>query len=413
LRLDGRYDMHVVPGQAGDSGMVGDPRVYARVDGRWGNGVRLGARAGLWLPGRNAPSVDAGALSPELVGLASYAPPSGPLAVSANLGYRLDRSARSAPDAARLSASDRLALGVSAFDEVLAGVAATFTRGRVQGFLEASLDLLVGSGAPAAGSSPMVVGGGARVAVGRNLRLEAELEISPSGRPSTAATAPLTPIPPRFAAWLGLAYAFGGSSPAVTAPARPETIVRAPPPSPSLPPTSPSPLAVTLNGRVSGAGGGRLTELRVEITDGGPRRPVSANDDGHFRVEGQPGDEVTIFAEAADHLPGRASVTLGAGAENTVELTLERRAPRGQIRGLVRSLRGDALPADVAIEPEGVDDGGEVKPLRAQGGRFQIDVVPGRYRVTITAPGYEVQKRKVDVEENGVTLLNVDLRRKP
>ena len=196
LRFDGRYDAHLVPGQATDSGMVGDPRVYARVDGRWDGGLRLGARAGLWLPGRNAPSIDAGALSPELVGVASYAPPSAPVAVTANLGYRLDRSAHAAPDAARLSASDRLALEVSAFDEILAGVAATFVHGRVQGFLEASVDLLVGGGAPGIGASPMFVGGGGRVALGRRLGLEGEIEISPSRRPASDATAPLVPVPP-------------------------------------------------------------------------------------------------------------------------------------------------------------------------------------------------------------------------
>ena len=407
LRLDGRYDAHVVPGRATDSGLVGDPRVYARVDRGWSGGLSLGTRAGLWLPGRNAPSVDVGALSPELVGLASYAPPSGPLALSANLGYRLDRSAHSAPDAAQLGAGDRLALEVSAFDEVVAGVAATWGRGRAQGFLEASADLLVGSGAPPASSSPMWVGGGTRVAVSRDLRVEAEIEISPSRRPASSAAAPLAPIPPRFAAWVGLAYGFGAPPPAPP----PPSAVRAPPTPAALDPVPPR--RVTLRGRVSASDGGTLAELRVEITGGGARRSASTDEGGHFSVDGQPGDELTIAAEAAGRVPARATVTLGADAANTVELTLEPRAPRGQIRGLVRSLRGAAVPAEVVVEPEapGADHDGDTKPLRAQGGRFQIDVIPGRYRVTIAAPGYEVQKRKVEVEENGVTLLNVDLRR--
>jgi len=48
--------------------------------------------------------------------------------------------------------------------------------------------------------------------------------------------------------------------------------------------------------------------------------------------------------------------------------------------------------------------------VRADGGRFEVDVPPGRYRVTISASGYQTQQRTVDVEENGVTVLNVDLR---
>jgi hypothetical protein len=48
--------------------------------------------------------------------------------------------------------------------------------------------------------------------------------------------------------------------------------------------------------------------------------------------------------------------------------------------------------------------------LRAAGGRFEIDVAPGAYDVTITAPGFAAQTRRVQVEQNGVTLLDVDLR---
>jgi hypothetical protein len=339
LRFDGRYDIHSIPGQPTDTGMVGDPRLFVRVDRGWAGGLRLGARAGLWFPGRDAPSVDRGAITPELVALASYAPAAGAFALTANAGYRLDRSAHAAADAARLSASDRIALEVSAFNEVLAGVGATFGRGPAQGFLEASADLLVGSGAPPVKTSPIFVGGGGRFAVARNLQLEAEIEVSPSSRPDTSATAPLVPIPPRFAGWLGLAYRFSGE------PARP-----APPPPPPTPPPSPAP-----------------------PVPAAPPPPAAAEPE-------QP--------------PPQPS--------------------RGQIRGLVRSLRGTAVAAQISIEAEQAE-GAEAAPpekqdLRAEDGRFEVDVAPGRYRVTIAAPGYKSQTREVDVEENGVTVLNVDLR---
>jgi hypothetical protein len=338
LRLDGRYDAHVAPGQTTDSGMVGDPRVYARVDQAWAGGLRLGARAGLWLPGRNAPSVDMGALSPELVGLVSYAPAASAIAVTANVGYRRDRSAHSAQDAARLSAGDRLALGVSEFDQVLVGLGATIGRGPAQGFVEASADLLIGSGAPPARSSPIFVGAGGRFALGQNVRLEGLLEICPSRRPDVEPTAPLVPIPPRFAAWLGLTIRFDAASPAP--PAKPAP---APEPAPAPAPAAPPPVPE-------------------------PEPPAP-----------EPAPEPVA------------------------------RPPQGQIRGLVRSLKGLTVAADVVIEPDGA--AGEAKPLRAEDGRFQIDVVPGRYRVTITAAGYLAQTRRVEVEENGVTVLNVDLRK--
>jgi hypothetical protein len=336
LRLDGRYDVHLIPGQATDIGMVGDPRLFARVDHGWSNGLRLGARAGLWLPGADAPSLEAGALSPELLGMVSYGPRAAPIAVTANVGYRLDRSGRSATDPATFRPGDRLALEVSDFNEVLAGLSVTVGRGRGQGFVEASADLLVGTGAPPLKTSPMFVGGGARFAVTTALRLEAEVEVSPSSRPDVSPSAPLVPIPPRVAGWLGLAYRFGAS--------------------PNAPPVPPPP----------------------------PPPPVPA-----------PAPPETPAAET----------------------TTPPRLPGGQIRGLVRSLRGIGLSADVAVQPENAPTGegapAEIKHIRAESGRFQVDVPPGRYRVTIEAPGYTTQVRKVDVEDNGVIFLNLDLRAQP
>jgi hypothetical protein len=343
VRLDGRFDATLEPGRPMDSGLVGDPRLYARVDKAWEGGLGLGARAGLWIPGRNAPSLDLGAASPELVGAVSYRPPARALAVAANLGFRLDRSARSAPDAAQLSGADRTALEVSAFDAVLLGAAATFGRGRMQGFVEGSWDLLVGAGAPPPRSSPILVGAGGRLALGRSLRLEAELEVSPSSRPDTGPMAPLVPIPPRVAAWLGVSYAFSTGAPPASV---------APPPAPANVPSPP------------------------------------------------------VAATAAPETPDP-----DAANEND---PAAQRPPRGQLRGLVRSLKGTAVAADVRVEPDGsgpaAAPAGGASSLRTEGGRFEIDVLPGRYRVTISAPGFQTQARRIDVEENGVTLLDVDLR---
>ena len=80
--------------------------------------------------------------------------------------------------------------------------------------------------------------------------------------------------------------------------------------------------------------------------------------------------------------------------------------PRGQLRGIVRSFRGSTVDADVNV------DGGD-KDLRAEQGRFELDVTPGVHEVRISARGYTTQVRRVRVEENGVTLLNIDLKKAP
>jgi hypothetical protein len=75
----------------------------------------------------------------------------------------------------------------------------------------------------------------------------------------------------------------------------------------------------------------------------------------------------------------------------------------------VRSLRGSPVDADVVIRPVGSPEE-EGQRLVAAGGRFTVEVEPGTYQVVIEAPGFEPQSRRVQVEENGVTLLNVDLK---
>ena len=405
LRFDGRYDLHVLPGQANDHGFVGDPRIFARVDGNAGAALRLSARAGLWLPGENAPSIVWGALTPEVVGAASFAPHAGAWSVTANAGYRRDRSARSAPNAADLSASDRLALGVSTFDQVLLGVGATVGQRAAQGFVEASAAMLLGGGAPPLAQSPMLVGGGARFAIGPRIQLEVEVEASPSTRPPSTALAPgaaLFPILPRVAGWIGLATRFGGE--------RPSRPASAPPPAAAA--SAPTPVEALLHGKVVAADGGTLDDLKIEATRDGRTATIPVGPDGQFTIQGVAGETVSVSAEAAGTKPATETVTLVDGRPADVVLTLERKLPSGQLRGLVRSLKGAGLDAAIAIAPvEGT--AGDARNLHADKGRFEIDVAPGAYDVTISAPGYATQKRRVQIEQNGVTLLDVDLRVAP
>ena len=347
LRFDGRYDHHSIPGQAADSGMVGDPRVQIRADHALASGFAIGARAGIWFPGGNAPSIDLGATTPELVAMASHSSsgPSLPITVAMNLGYRSDHSARTATDASMLSASDRSALGVSAFDAVLMGASASAGRGRVRGYAEWTWDLLVGNGSPAPLTSPMIIGAGVRVAAAESLGVEVAAELSPSRRPEMNATAPLVPIAPRLAAWVGLTYAFGVTR-AVPAPQ--------PPAAEATPPTKEPPVKVA----------------QPAVPD--PAPAMAGEDD------------------PKPSLPG------------------------GQIRCYIRSLRGRTVEAEVEVREVGHEagnaDASAPQALHARDGRFELDVVPGSYEVRVSAPGYESQRRRIQVEQNGVTLLNVDLR---
>lgn len=79
--------------------------------------------------------------------------------------------------------------------------------------------------------------------------------------------------------------------------------------------------------------------------------------------------------------------------------------PAGQLRGLIRSFNGVGLRATVRVEPIGVESHTDEE------GAFAIDVPPGTYQVQIVTKGFKPQSREVRIEENGVTVLNADLRR--
>jgi len=393
LRLDGRYDRHEST-QGSDDGWIGDPRVFVRVERAFGAVFRAGARLGVWFPGGTAPSIDFSAVTPELTGALTCALPDS-FWLAVNAGYRVNRSTRTATDAAQLSAADRVGLDLSAYDQALLGLAAIYGAGRAQAFAELSAELMVGAGSPPASESPLRVGGGVRFALGRDLRLEAEAEADVGKRPALSAAGPLVPMPPRAALWLGVAYRFGASAPPPPAPAAPPPAVVAPPPT----------TRATVDGQVVAADGAALTEPRVTVQADGEAdaTPVDVDRDGRFTISRKAGEAVTIHAEAAGYEPATAPVTLAAGPAAAVTLTLRRKLPSGQIRGLVRSFKGSGLDAEVKIDP------GD-QTLHAKDGRFEADVAPGTYDVTITAPGYETQRRRVEVEQNGVTLLNADLR---
>ena len=288
---------------------------------------------------------------------------------------------------------------MSAYDQALLGLAAVYGDGRAQGFLEVSAELLVGAGSPSPSASPLRAGGGMRFALSRELRLEAQAEAALGSRPALSMSGPLVPVPPRAAVWLGVAYRFGADS-AKAAPAhRPE-------PRPIAAATPPPPARATIEGSVVAADGAALSEPRVTVKADADAEatPVDVDARRAVHVLGQArrdSDDRRARRRTTSPRPRRSRSRRAPAA--AVTLTLRRKLPGGQIRGLIRSFKGVGLNAEVKIDP------GD-RTLTTKDGRFEADVAPGSYEVTITAPGYETQRRRVEVEQNGVTLLNADLR---
>lgn len=412
LRLDGRYDTHPDDALGSDDGWTGEPRLALRLGGELAQGLRLGGELDLLVPGGDAPSLafDAVALQGTLLG--SYTPAGSGLTLAADVGYRFDRTADSVDQPDRLRQGDRIALGVSDSDAVVLGLGAAQRLGPVELLAELTWDLHVGDDAPAATESPIRVAVGGRYHVSRLLQLELMTETSASRRPDVGPGRPLTPIAPRFTAMLGARLAVGfedGAGPAAAAGpgsaeqgVEPEAGARG---DAGPPPGRTEDAAPALEGRVVDADGAPLggAQVRLEVGDEIVAE-AQTDEEGRFALEGHP-DEPAALVVAAEGFEERR-LELAPGTSPPAAVALQPEVPMGELRGLVRSFSGRPLRATIRVTP------GDTEVRTSAEGRFELPLEEGSYEVVIDARGYRQQDRTVEVERGGVTVLNVELRRR-
>lgn len=353
-------------------------------------------------PGQDAPSIDIGATSLRASALVTYAAPNSAWVYAVNAGYFLDNSANAAPPIASLRQGDRTALGASSFDAVSLGAAAAYQAEAWLFFGDVSSDVLYS--APRPSTSPLRVGLGARYALSRVAQLEARAQLGLSARPGFDAEH-YQAFEPRFAVFVGPRFTWGGESEAAPAP----------PPVTSTPPrvvpvaTPEIRVVHDLVGSVTDAAGAPLAQVTLSVTSGDFQQQVESATDGSFRFTAVPVGDLDVRASTVDYEPAAVGVHVD---EDAVEvrippIQLEIQAARGaQVEGVIRAFDGTVPPATVTLEP-----GSRTCSTDADG-RFALDVGPGMYRVTVSAPGYESQTRSVTVQKQGVVIVNVDLRAK-
>lgn len=166
---------------------------------------------------------------------------------------------------------------------------------------------------------------------------------------------------------------------------------------------------------------GRAWQIFALVELSPSRRPGLAPEDPLIPVEPRVAGRIGLaFDFGAAPAPARPPSPPGeapAGAERHVSAAPEPPftpneeaadpppVPAGQLRGLIRSFKGQGLRATVVVAPLGSEAKTDAD------GAFALDVPPGVYQVEIAALGYRPQRREVRIEENGVTILNADLRR--
>jgi hypothetical protein len=406
LRLDGRLELHGDDGRGAHTSGFGDPRVYARagyaIDPEWS----IGGEVLGWFPGSEAPSFVAAATSLDARLLAAYQPLAQPFSLFASAGARLDNSSELATARARTRPSDLMTLGLSDSNAILAALGALFRVDPLwQVFGELSGDFLVGGKAPRFSDSPLRVAGGARWQVSEHIQAEGSAVLALSTRPSLRPEAPWVPIEPRLLILVGLSYSWSPFSPKAAPAPKPEATPEQIKPEAE----KQAPKLASLQGAIIDDHGQPVPDVRVTLVaaDGTQLEAIS-DGDGKYLFERVPYGPAQLEARAVGFAKQtwQADVNgpqINAGAPTA----LEQAVAVGVLRGLVRSFDSTPLVARVSIS----DMKGKPRQARESGadGRFEFELPPGQYKVSIEAAGFKKHSQSIRIKGNGVSVLNADM----
>jgi hypothetical protein len=429
LSLDGRYDKHFgAAAMCTDdcNGYVGDPRLLVRAAKASGN-LRFGGQLGIWIPGKDAPSVAGSAISFDARGLVSLK--AGPGLLSFNAGFRLDNSSKSVEMPASLSIHDRVSLGVSEFHAVVAGVHLGIPVGN-KAFvgLESSLDFFVGDGETPLGATAAHEAPGPLIRFGAS----AGYHITPQYTvmafvegakvpgillaEAMAGDIRLVPYESAITGGLGFQARFGGPSGPAGDIALRDCATN---PAGEGCPAIPLDLFASINGEIFDDAGKPVVGAKVDVKMKNYTGTGVTDDKGAWRVDKLPVGksvkgvetlddttaEVTVAVEGKK--PAKSTVTLKVGDNQVDRIALDPELPPGQLRAVVRSVvTGKPLAgATVTIEPGGI------KASSGADGTFTVDLAPGQYKITVSSPGLAEQQLDVTIDPNGVAIKNIELHR--
>lgn len=430
LSLDGRYDRHWGLAPSGDDGYVGDPKLIVRAASSTGS-VAFGGQLGIWVPGKDAPSVATSAISIDARALVSL--PAGPGILSFSGGFRLDNSVKSVDEPDRLSLQDRVSLGVSDYHALFGGVQLRLPAGdKAWVAAEGSLDAFIGGPPDPAAMEvaraelprgKLTFRGGLTAGFHINNSISAIVFFEAAKVPGINLAQvmdnniPLVPYEPLFTGGIGLQARFGGPKPPPKMFVEKDCAKRNPPDCPAVK------VAITteITGSVVDNAGKPVVGAKVLLTlKNSQVEPVVTDSSGGYVFKGvRIGDTLegkeTLDETAAEvsasvdgMKPGKATIAqLAKGSNAAPAITLEPELPPGELRGVVRSLPGGkpVKGATITVEP-----GGQTIQTDDEGS-FKQPLAPGQYKIKVTAPNMKQQELDVTIETNGVAIKNIDLQK--
>jgi hypothetical protein len=422
LSLDGRYDRHSGIAPSGDDGYVGDPHLLVRFGKAFGT-MNAGGQLGVWVPGKNAPSIAGSAISVDVRGIVTLA--AGPGKLSIDAGFRLDNSAQSVDTRGSMySLQDRVSLGVSEYNALFGGLHLMVPTGKLWIGAEASLDAFIGgapTGAATLNRGSLTFRGDASVGYHLNddwaLLFFVEMAKVPGIQLAQVMNnnIPLVPYEPVFTGGLGLEARFGGPKKVDSGITERDCHKHNPPDCPNVK----VPIVADITGTVVDAGDKPVIGAKVSLTlKNSQVAPVATDDKGTYVFKGVPiGNSidnkptieetgVEVAVEVSNMKPGKSTLTTVTIGSNTVPpIKLEPLLPPGQLRGVVR-----ALPAGKAVQGAIITVApGDQKVESGADGTFTLDLPPGVYKITVKAKDLASQELDVTIEPNGVAIKNIDL----
>lgn len=393
-----QHDRHRADEFGSDTGTLWESDLHATFGGALDANWRLGAAWGSRFTQGDSLADSVANPTVDVAILGSFVPPNQPYSVGALAGYRYDRAAGAIGDPSRFRSGDRSSLGLSQFDALLLGVGGSIRMNRFQYIAELSANILIGTAAPELLKSPLRATVAAGYSISSRLALRLAAGASLSKALSDKQENLLVPLEPRVAIRLGLEYTFAEAAEVVVVPPPPRPIVSAP--SESL--VEPS-ATVSLDVAVTSPDGHPISDATVVVSRADLHTEVPHSSRAVYRHEELAPGRYTLRIQAARLAEAIRQIDVTKAGPNLFEVQLEVAAPAGQIRGLVRSLQGLGLAAQVRIEPIGTTVSTHVD------GTFSVDVPPGNYQVVVQAEGHQTQKRTVIVQIDGVVVLNADM----
>lgn len=405
VRLDYRLDLHGRDEQGIDQSSSLDVTPLVRTGLDVGRDVHLGAEVRVPFLGAAAvdgvpsPTVDARFLASYL-GLNSWQ-------FAMHAGYKMGTNGEVIAQSDNLRAGDRVTLGLSEFGALLLGLGASKRISSSVILAEVTSEVLVGSGAPSFGESPFRLTAGLRQSLLPYLALSALVEVSPLSRAPSAPGDPLVPIEPRVTGMLGLMLRLPEKAPA-------PVVEKTPRPLPVPPPVEVVQPTASIRVVVVDHTGHPISDATVTLeypeTKELPGKTIAIPllSTNLYVMDSLPPGKARLIIEA-ELLGGRSEVVeLVKDKPTEVTITLSDQAThQSQLRGLVRSYSGEGIKASVSVGP------GDHNATCNEQGEFELMLPPGDYQVTISADGFQTQKRSLRVQDEGVTVLNADLQKEP